>query len=207
MGVYERYAWAPLLDLVMRQEPIRRQRAKVVPRATGRVLEVGLGSGLNLPVYDPRQVAKVWALEPSEALQDRARRRAAAAGIAVEFIGLTGEQIPAADASFDTVVSTFTLCSIPDAARALGEMRRVLAPGGALLFAEHGSAPDAGVARWQARLNPVWRVLSGGCNMDRRIPELIRAAGFCLDELETMYLPGPKVLTFNYWGRAVRDAA
>ena len=203
MGLYERFCWAPLLDFVMRQEPITRQREKVVPRARGRVLEVGMGSGLNLAVYDRARVGAIAALEPSLALREVARSRAAERGLTVDFIGLDGEQIPADDRSFDTVVTTFTLCSIPDAPRALAEMRRVLKPDGQLLFAEHGVSPDVGIARWQHRVNGVWRVISGGCNLDRPIPDLIRSAGFRIAELDALYLPGPKLLTYNYWGAAV----
>jgi len=181
-----------------------RHRRKVVPGARGRVLEVGMGSGLNLSAYDRTHVEKVWGIEPSLALQAVARERAAAAGIQVEFVGLSGEDIPADEASFDTVVTTWTLCSIPDAARALGEMRRVLRPAGRLVFAEHGIAAEPGVARWQHRLNPLWRRFSSGCNMNRSIPDLIREAGFEIEGLETEYLPGPKVLAYNYWGVAVR---
>jgi len=203
MGLYERFCWAPLLDFVMRQAPITRQRERVVPRARGRVLEVGMGSGLNLAVYDRAHVSTIAALEPSLALREVARSRAAERGLSVDFIGLDGEQIPADDHAFDTVVSTYTLCSIPDAPRALAEMRRVLKPDGQLLFAEHGVSPDVGIARWQHRVNGVWRVISGGCNMDRAIPDLIRGAGFRIAELDALYLPGPKLLTYNYWGSAV----
>jgi ubiquinone/menaquinone biosynthesis C-methylase UbiE len=203
MGLFDRFVWAPLLDFVMRQEPIMRQRAKVVPRARGRVLEIGIGSGLNLGVYDRAHVGTLCGLEPSEGLRTRAAARARQLGIALDFVGLDGQDIPAADHTFDTVVTTFTLCSIPDASRALREMRRVLRPDGQLLFAEHGVAPDASVARWQHRLNGAWRTLAGGCNMNRDIPALIRGAGFRPTELDALYLPGPKVLTYNYWGVAV----
>jgi SAM-dependent methyltransferase len=134
-----------------------------------------------------------------------ARERARAAGVDVEFLGLPGETIPLDDASVDTVVTTYTLCTIPGVARALGEMRRVLAPGGALLFSEHGRAPDPGVVRWQDRLNGVWGWIGGGCNLNRPIADLIRDAGFGFSSIETMYLPGPRPMTYNYWGRAVRE--
>ena len=204
MGLYANYIFPAILDLVMRQEPIQRQREKVVPRARGRVLEIGVGSGLNLPFYDRAKVDNLSGLDPSLGLQRRARQRAEAAGIEVEFIPVSSEEIPLADASVDTVVITYTMCSIPDVDTALKEMHRVLRPEGSLLFSEHGRAPDAGVVRWQDRLNPIWRRISGGCNMNRAIPDLLGAAGFKLDELDSMYLPGPRVMTFTYWGTATR---
>ena len=204
MGLYATYILPAILDRVMRQEPIRRQREKVVPRARGRVLEIGVGSGLNLAFYDRTKVDTLRGLDPSLALQRLARQRADAAGIEVEFIPVSGEEIPLEDASIDTVVITYTMCSIPDVHMALEEMHRVLRPEGSLLFSEHGRAPDAGVVRWQDRLNPIWRRISGGCNMNRAIPDLLGAAGFTLAELDSMYLPGPRVMTFTYWGMATR---
>jgi ubiquinone/menaquinone biosynthesis C-methylase UbiE len=204
MGLYANYIFPAILDLVMRQEPIRRQREKVVPHARGRVLEIGVGSGLNLPFYDRAKVDKLSGLDPSLGLQRLARQRADAAGIEIEFIPLSSEEIPLENASIDTVVITYTMCSIPDVDTALKEMHRVLRPEGSLLFSEHGRAPDEGVVRWQDRLNPIWRRISGGCNMNRAIPDLLGAAGFKLGELDSMYLPGPRVMTFTYWGTATR---
>lgn len=204
MGLYATYVFPAILDWVMRQEPIRRQREKVVPRAHGEVLEVGVGSGLNLPHYDRARVTKLYALDPSLELQRLARQRAEAAGLPIEFIPVSGEKIPLPDASADSIVITYTMCSIPDVGAALAEMHRVLRPGGRLLFSEHGRAPDAGVERWQDRLNPLWRRLSGGCNLNRAVPDLLRTAGFDLPELESLYLPGPRPMTFTYWGAATR---
>jgi SAM-dependent methyltransferase len=204
MGWYATWVFPTILDWAMRQEPIRRQREKVVPRARGEVLEVGVGSGLNLPHYDRTRVTKLYALDPSLELQRLARRRADAAGLPIEFLPVSGEEIPLAAASVDSIVITYTMCSIPDVAAALAEMHRVLRPGGTLLFSEHGRAPDVGVARWQDRLNPLWRGLSGGCNLNRAIPDLLGAAGFALPELASLYLPGPRLLTFTYWGAATR---
>ena len=204
MGLYERWVLPKLLDFAMRQKPIMMQRRKVVPEASGRVLEIGIGSGLNLAFYDRGRVAKLWGLDPSEELRRIARERAQEAGIDVEFLGLPGEQIPLDAGSVDTVVSTYTMCTIPDVARALGEVRRVLAPGGVLLFSEHGRAPDPGVARWQDRLDGVWGKVAGGCHLNRAIPDIVRDAGFRIDELDTMYVPGPRPFTYTYWGRAAR---
>lgn len=204
MGLYDRYVLPRLLDFAMRQKPITMQRQKVVPQASGRVLEIGIGSGLNLAFYDRSRVVKLWGLDPSEELRRIAQERARAAGLEVEFLGLPGEQIPLDDASVDTVVSTYTMCTIPDVARALGEVRRVLAPSGVLVFSEHGRAPDAGVARWQDRLDGVWGKIAGGCHLNRSIDGLIRDAGLRLDALDAMYVPGPRPFTYTYWGRAAR---
>ena len=203
MGVYAKYVFAPVLDWCMRQPPVLEHRQKVVPLARGRVLEIGIGSGLNLPYYDARRVEKVWGLEPLAELRAVASKRAADAGVSVEILDAAGEAIPIDDRFFDTVLTTWTMCSIADVPRALGEMRRVLKPDGRLVFAEHGLSFEAGVARWQNRLNPLWRVISGGCNMNRRIAPLVRDAGFRFDTLETAYLEGPRVLTYTYWGTAV----
>ncbi|MBM4243448.1 MAG: class I SAM-dependent methyltransferase [Deltaproteobacteria bacterium] len=205
MGLYDRLVLPRLLDFAMRQKPISMQRQKVVPQAHGRVLEIGIGSGLNLAFYDRGRVAKLWGLEPSEPLRRIAHERARAAGIEVEFLGLPGEQIPLEDASVDTVVTTYTLCTIPGVERALGEMLRVLVPGGSLLFSEHGRAPDAGVARWQDRLDRIWGQVAGGCHLNRAIADLIGSAGFRMAETDTMYVPGPRPFTYTYWGRAQRD--
>lgn len=200
---YERNVLPVLIDFACGAKPVRRQRAKVVPRAQGRVLEVGIGSGLNLPYYDASRVSAIVGLDPSGAMQRRAERRIAAAGLQVEFVGLSAEKIPQPDASFDSVLITYTLCSIPDPLGALAEMRRVLKPSGRLLFCEHGRAPDAAVRRWQDRLTPLWRRFGGGCHLNRDIPALLRAGGFVCDAVESMYLPGPRPMTFNVWGEAV----
>ena len=179
-----------------------RQREKLVPLASGRVLEVGMGSGLNLPFYDARQVRKVWGLEPSPEMSKMASAAAEAVSFDVEFVSAGGEEIPLDSESFDTVLMTFTLCTIPDAERALREIARVLKRGGQLLFCEHGAAPDAGVRRWQNRINPLWRQLAGGCHLNRDIPGLIRHGGFEITRMDTMYIPGWRPASFNYWGTA-----
>jgi ubiquinone/menaquinone biosynthesis C-methylase UbiE len=203
VGLYARYVLPRLIHLACSGRPTERQREKVVPGASGRVLEVGIGSGLNLAFYDAGKVRKLWGLEPSPEMVSMARAAAASVGFEVEFIGLPGEEIPLDDASVDTVVVTYTLCSIPEPEVALRQMARVLKPGGRLLFCEHGKAPDEGVRRWQERVNPIWRRFSGGCNLNRPIPELIEQGGFQIERLETMYLPGWRPGTFNYWGAAV----
>ena len=184
-----------------------RQREKLVPLASGRVLEVGMGSGLNLPFYDARRVTKVWGLEPSPEMSKMASAAVEAVAFDVEFVSAGGEQIPLDSESFDTVLMTFTLCTIPDAERALREIARVLKRGGKLLFCEHGAAPDAGVRRWQNRIDPLWRRLAGGCHLNRDIPGLIRRGGFEITRMDTMYIPGWRPASFNYWGAAAKARA
>jgi ubiquinone/menaquinone biosynthesis C-methylase UbiE len=178
------------------------QREKIVPLARGRVLELGIGSGLNLSFYDPAKVSKVWGLEPSPELAAMAARAACHLSFEVELIGLPEDEIPLEDASIDTVLVTYALCTIPDASAMLRQLHRLLRPGGRLLFCEHGIAPDAGVRRQQALLNPVWKRFSGGCNLNRAIPALIEAGGFRILHLDTMYIPGWRPACFNYWGAA-----
>lgn len=204
MGLYERWCWAPLLDLAMRQEPVMQERRKVVPRAIGRVLEVGVGSGLNLDLYDRARVDRVWGLDPSRTLLDRADERTRADGVDVRLLAGSAEDIPFNDAAFDTVVSTYTMCTIPDLGRALGEMRRVLRRGGRLLFSEHGLSPDGRIARLQRWLSPCWCFLSGGCNVNRPIQRAIEEAGFRILGVDAAYLPGPRLLTYTSTGTATR---
>ncbi|HWD26777.1 MAG TPA: methyltransferase domain-containing protein [Rhizomicrobium sp.] len=205
MGFYDRHILPWLLDAAMSTKPITYQRRKVVPRAEGRVLEIGFGAGHNLPFYDASKVSHLWALEPSAEMRARAAERVAASPIKLDYLGLSGESIPLGDAEADTVLITYTMCSIPDVAKALGEMRRVLKPAGRMIFCEHGSAPDAKVDRFQRRINPVWKSLCGGCHVDRPIPKLIQDAGFKVEDMQTMYLPGtPRFAGFNYWGSATK---
>ena len=204
MGIYDRYILPKAVHFTCGLKPSMRQREKVVPRARGRVLEVGIGSGLNLAFYDPARVTRIWGLEPSPEMTRMARRAADSLPLDVEFIGLPGDEIPLEDNSVDTVVVTYTLCTIPDTSSVLHQVGRVLRPGGELLFCEHGVAPDASVRRWQERLNPMWKRLGGGCNLNRPIPALIEEGGFRIKDLETMYIPGWRPACFNYWGSAVR---
>jgi ubiquinone/menaquinone biosynthesis C-methylase UbiE len=206
MGFYARKILPAIIETTCGNKAVRYQRRKVVPLAEGEVLEIGVGSGLNFPFYDPDKVERVFALEPSEAMLEKAKPRIEAAPFPVEPLGLEGERIPLDDASVDTVLVTYTLCTIPGVVAALEGMRRVLKPSGKLVFCEHGLAPDAGVARWQARLNPLWKRIGGGCNLNRDIPALVKEGGFRIETLDTMYLPGPKMIrfsSFNYWGTAV----
>lgn len=194
------FPWA--LDIACGLPMVTRMRQKVVPLAHGEVLEIGIGTGLNLPHYNAARVSRITGLDPALEMQPRARQRMAAAGIPVELIGLSAERIPLPDARFDSVVVTYTLCTIPDAVAALREIRRVMKPGAALLFCEHGRSPDAAVARWQERLQPLWGPMAGGCHLDRDVPALLKAAGFKTTHLEQGHIPGPKPWTYHYWGSA-----
>ena len=191
-----------MIDLACSTKESRRQREKIVPLATGEVLEIGFGSGLNLAHYDSTRIEKIWALEPSAGMRRKAAPLVEQSALNVTFIDLPGEQIPLEDCSVDTVLVTYSLCTIPDAVAALEGMRRVLRPGGKLLFCEHGAAPDDKVRRWQERLNGPWSKVAGGCHMNRDIPKLIEAAGFNITSDSRMYIPGPKMLSYNYWGVA-----
>jgi ubiquinone/menaquinone biosynthesis C-methylase UbiE len=201
MKLYERWVLPTCLDLVMRQPLLDKYRRAVVTTADGRVLEVGIGSGLNLHHYG-EQARFVCGIDPSPALLAKAGRRAATARVRTALAIGSATSIPLGDGAVDTVVMTWTLCSIPDPLAALREMRRVLKPGGRLLFVEHGLAPEPGVARWQRRLTPVWRHLAGGCHLDRKVDDLMRTAGFTLSELHNEYAEGPRPMTYMYQGAA-----
>jgi ubiquinone/menaquinone biosynthesis C-methylase UbiE len=167
------------------------------------VLEIGIGAGHNLPFYDPAKVTHLWGLEPVPAMRARAMKRAGGLKFPLKFLDLKAEDIPLDDKSADTVLVTYTLCTIPEVVRALKGMRRVLKPGGRLIFCEHGEAPDASVVKWQKRITPIWKAIGGGCHVGRPIPQLIREGGFTVEKMETMYLPStPRPVGFNYWGTA-----
>jgi len=201
MGLYRKYLLPTLTELAMRNRTLRPERARWVPLASGVVLEVGVGSGLNLPIYS-QGVRKLYALDPSEELLRMARARAAHAAFSVEFLCRPAETVPLADGSVDDVVTTWTLCTIPDPMAALQEMRRVLRPEGRLIFVEHGRSPDQTVARWQDRLTPLWRRVTGGCHLNRPIDRLLRAGGFEASEMNRGYIAGPRVGSYLYRGMA-----
>src|SRR5579862_1146012 len=201
MGFYAKYLLPRIIDLAMRNKDCARLRAVWVPKAQGEVVELGIGSGLNLPFYSPG-VRHIYGVDPSLGLQGMARKRATGRR-EVEFLSQSAEErLPLADASVDTVVSTWTLCSIPNVHAALREMNRVLKPDGRLIFVEHGRSSDPRVTAWQDRLNPIWKPIGGGCHLNRKIDELIEAAGFRISDLKTEYLPGPRPITFTYQGMA-----
>ena len=202
MGFYAKHVLPRFIDLSMRNKETARLRAEWVPLARGKVLEVGLGSGLNLPFYSS-EVERVYGLDPSPELQRMARKRALNAPVEVDFL-LQSAEVPAPleDESLDTVVMTWTLCSIPNPATALRQIKRVLRPEGRLVFIEHGRSPDPAVAAWQERLTPFWKRIGGGCRLGLPINELVAAAGFHIREMRTCYLPGPRPMTYTYQGLA-----
>ncbi|NJN50956.1 MAG: class I SAM-dependent methyltransferase [Gammaproteobacteria bacterium] len=202
MGLYARYVLPRLIETACAQKPMMDLRMRYVPHARGRVLEIGIGTGHNLKFYG-ESVTSVTGIDPAAELTSKARLRAQALHCPVFVIEQSGEFIPAEDAFFDTVVCTWTLCSIPNVYRALAEMRRVLTPDGKLIFIEHGRAPDPGVVRWQERIEPLWKKIGGGCHLARPISRLIEDAGFGIASLETGHVPGPKVASFMYHGVAV----
>ena len=201
MGIYGRYIVPHLLALAMRNRELVPYRQRVGRAASGRVLEIGIGSALNLPFYGP-EVTEVVGVEPSPALVGMARRRQFGLRFPLKLIEGTGEQVPLESGGFDTVVTTWSLCSVVDPIRVLGEARRALRPGGQLLFVEHGRAPEPDVSWWQDKLDPAWKRMAGGCHLNRKMDDLVRDAGFRLDHLRAGYARGPRPMTFMYEGRA-----
>jgi len=205
MGFYSKFLLPKAVHFLCSTKPIRKQREKVVSLAAGRVLEIGIGSGLNLPFYDTEKVQQVWGLDPSMELWALAKDTVARVDFNLEFIKGDAETIPLDDSSADSVLVTYTLCTVPRVVPVLEEIRRVLKPHGRLIFCEHGAAPDAAVRRWQNRLNPIWKRIGGGCNLNLPIPSLLEQSGFKIRGIDAMYLPGWKPTTFNYWGTAGSD--
>ena len=201
---YHRFILPRLLTCACSASPIMRQRAKIVPRATGRVLELGVGMGLNLAYYDPEKVSSIVGVDSAAELRAAALAAPRDPRLDLTVEDGTAEALPFEDQSFDSVVCTFTLCSVHTPPAALAEARRVLKPGGRLLFCEHGLAPDAGVAKWQRRIEPVWKRIAGGCHLTRPVAASIAAAGFKLQQVDSMYVPkSPKIAAWNEWGVAV----
>ena len=204
MSLYEKYVLPKFLNCACGSKPVSYQRKKVVPLAEGKVLEIGIGSGLNLPFYDKAKIDEIWGLDPSEELSEMAKQVADEESMEVKFISSGAEDIPLPDNYFDTVLVTYTMCTIPEVQRANQEIRRVLKDDGKMIFCEHGEAPDQNIRKWQNRINPFWGKLAGGCNINRNIPSLIQESGFDIVEMEEMYLPNtPKIAGYNFWGYAV----
>lgn len=203
MGLYHRFILPRLMHRVCSHNDITGQRKKIIPLARGRVLEIGVGSGLNLPFYNLRSVECLWGMDPSRTLMDMIPDHLARQAFPVHLMAGSGEQIPLDTHSADTIVVTYTLCSIPDISGALAEMRRVLKPSGRLLFCEHGRAPDIGINRWQDRLTPLWKPVSGGCHLNRPIDALIENSGFSIRQLDTGYVSPIRITGFQYRGTAV----
>ena len=203
MSLYGKYILPKLLNSCCSNPPMVYQRKKVVPLAEGDVLEVGIGSGLNLPFYDKSKINKLWGLDPSEELNKMAAEVAKEEKMEVDFIISGAEEIPLPDNKVDTVILTYTMCTIPDVDLANEEIKRVLKPEGKLIFCEHGISPDENVYKWQKRINPIWKRIAGGCNLHRNIPKIIENSGFNIEEIDTMYLPStPRFAGYNYWGFA-----
>jgi ubiquinone/menaquinone biosynthesis C-methylase UbiE len=204
LKLYQKYLLPKIVHLACNTRAITHQREKIVPHAHGRVLEVGVGSGLNLCHYDPGKVSKLWGLDPSPEMIRMAESRANEVEFDVEFLAEPAEDVPLPDNFFDSIVLTYTLCTIPDADKAIMEMARVIKPGGELVFCEHGAAPDQSVLRWQKACNPLWRRIGGGCHLNRDIPDLIARGGFRITGLQANYIPGWRPASYNYWGMASR---
>ena len=201
--MYAKYILPRLAHFLCSSKLITQQREKVVPRARGQVLEIGIGSGLNLPFYDHKKVRHVWGLDPNEDMWNLTSKPGV--GFGVEYLQAPAEKIPLEDGSADSIVVTYALCSVPQTIEALIDMRRVLRPGGELIFCEHGAAPEPRVRRWQERLNPIWQKAAGGCRLDLQIPNLLEQGGFKIRVLDKMYIQGPKIASYNYWGTAVPE--
>jgi len=202
MGFYNKYILPTLIDWACGFGPNTRQRQKVVPLAAGNVLEIGVGSGLNIPFYNNQQVDHLIAVDPAPEVWQKNKIDPSSLGFEFDFIEAFAQNMPVESKSIDSVVVTYTLCSILDSESAFDEIRRVLKPGGKLIFNEHGKAPDPSIQKWQQRIDPVWYQFSGGCSMKKDIPKLIESAGFGIKSLDSMYIPGWKPASFNYWGVA-----
>ena len=202
---YEKYVLPKLLDCCCSTKPINYQRNKVVPNASGNVLEIGIGSGLNLPFYEKSKINNLYGIDPSSELFDMAKKTAYDNEIDVNLLINGAEEIELPKDSIDTVVMTYTLCTIPNPTDALKEIKRVMKVDAKMLFCEHGTAPDKNIIKWQNRINPIWGKLFGGCNINRDIPNILKESGFKINTLDQMYLPStPKIVGYNYWGEAIR---
>lgn len=203
MGLYNKYILPKFINCACGSKPIDYQRGKLVPYAKGIVLDIGIGSGLNIPFYNKSNINHLYGLDPSPELLEIAMKVAKTHELDIEFLECGAESIPLADDSIDTIVITYTMCTMPDISLSNAEMLRVLKPNGKLLFCEHGLAPDKRVAKWQKIINPVWKKIAGGCNLNRDIPKLIESSSLKISEIEEMYLPStPKFAGYNYWGIA-----
>ena len=203
MSFYNKYILPKVLNCACASKPINYQRDKIVPLAEGVVLDIGIGSGLNIPFYNKTKIKQLYGLDPSKELLDIAKSVAYEENLEIEFLECGAESIPLPDKSIDTVLITYTMCTIPDVALSNSEIIRVLKDDGKLLFCEHGLAPDKNIAKWQKRINPLWSKIAGGCNLNRDIPNLISSSGFKISNMEEMYLPStPKFAGYNYWGVA-----
>ncbi len=200
-NLYEKHILPRLIDAACSQPPMTELRSRYVSQATGKVLEIGIGSGLNLRHYGA-DVESITGVDPAAELTEKAKQRASEISAPVEVLGISGESLDLDNNAFDSIVCTWTLCSIPNPYRAVDEMRRVLKPGGKLIFVEHGRSDEAHIAKWQRRIEPLWKVIGGGCHLTRRADELLADGGFNITQQETGYQPGPKVAAFMLHGMA-----
>ena len=200
--LYDKYVCPHLINYAMKMKPFRKQREKVIPSASGRVLEIGIGSGLNFNYYNKENVSEVFAVEPDGILLEKAQQNAKINNINLNVQQLKAEELPFDNNSFDTIISTYTMCSIPGLSSAMSEINRVVKPNGKLLFSEHGKSPDMNVFKWQKRMNGIQKRIAGGCHLDVDIPNEIIKANFKLNKIDSMYVPGPKFLSYHYWGVA-----
>ena len=200
--LYDKYVCPHLINYAMKMKPFRKQREKVIPSASGRVLEIGIGSGLNFNYYNKENVSEVFAVEPDGILLEKAQQNAKINNINLNVQQLKAEELPFDNNSFDTIISTYTMCSIPGLSSAMSEINRVVKPSGKLLFSEHGKSPDMNVFKWQKRMNGIQKRIAGGCHLDVDIPNEIIKANFKLNKIDSMYVPGPKFLSYHYWGVA-----
>ena len=206
MSIYEKYILPRFLNCACSSKQITHQRKKVTPLAEGKILEVGIGSGLNLPFYNKSKIIELWGIDPSKELNIMAKNIAKREELNVNFITSSAEEIPLPNNYFDTVLITYTMCTIPEVIKANNEIRRVLKNDGKLIFCEHGLSPDQNIEKWQNRINTFWSKIAGGCNINRNIPELIKKSGLRVVEIEEMYIPKtPKIAGYNYWGYAVSN--
>ena len=203
--LYTRYVCPHIINLGMQNKVITKQREKIIPFARGRVLEIGIGSGLNFSLYDKSKINDVFAVEPDNILLQKAKKRALNNNIDLNVEKMSAETLPYKNEFFDTVISTYTMCSISNLNSALYEIRRVLKKDGIFLFSEHGKSPDANIYKWQKRLNPIQGALFGGCQLDVDIQSKLRKSNFEFKNVDSMYVPGPKFLSFHYWGTAIKN--
>ena len=203
--MYDKYILPYVLNCTCGQKPFVKQRQKLVPMAKGKVLEVGIGSGLNMPYFDTSKIISVVGIDPSEELIQLAEKRIDDSMPDIDFVISKAEEMQFNDNSFDTVLITYTMCTVDDVLASLMQIKRVLKSDGQLLFCEHGLAPDEKIVKWQNRINKFWPTISGGCNINKNIPHLIGEAGFTMPNMEQMYLPKtPKIFGYNYWGTALK---
>lgn len=202
MNLYDKYVLPKVTNVVCSSSATMKQREKVVPLASGKVLEIGIGSGLNFGYYDHEKVDQILAIDPSEEMWAMAKKKLENNPLDLTFAKGYAENIPIESQSIDSILITYVLCTIVDYESAIREFKRVLKPGGSFIFCEHGIAPSKSVRNWQNRLNPIWKRLGGGCNLNRDIPTIIKNGGFEFEKLETMHIQGPKIVSYNYWGVA-----